>query len=85
VQKKILLTIPFVALLIATTVQADAATKYEHTQTGDFISWQLRSSNAYVAPETVGVQSDLYAKDPTRSHSDYYYLKGSCWDNGTCD
>jgi hypothetical protein len=38
-----------------------------------------------VAPETVGVQSDLYAKDPTRSHSDYYYLKGSCWDNGTCD
>jgi hypothetical protein len=84
-QKKIFLTIPLVALVIATTAQADAASKYQHMQTSDFMTRQLRSSNADVAPEKIGVQSDLNAEDPMNSPSDYYYMKGTCWDNGTCD
>lgn len=84
-QKKIFLTISFVALLVATTAQADAASTYRHARTSGFAVGQLRNSNAYDASKDIGSQPDFYASGAKASPSDYYYLKGSCWDNGTCD
>jgi hypothetical protein len=84
-QTKAFLTIPFVALVVAVTAQAAAASTYRHARTNEFAAEQLRHSNAYDASENIGSQSDFYARGATASPSDYYYLKGSCWDLGTCD
>jgi hypothetical protein len=80
--QKIFLAIPLVALVVALTAQADAASQYQRTRTKDLgvMSEQLRNNDAYVAPD-ISVQSDSFAKDAMAPH----YMQGSCWDLGTCD
>jgi len=75
--KKMSLTIPLVALAVAVTAQAAAASTHRHTRTSEFgvMSERVRNSNAYAAP----------AYDTTAAPYHFHYLKGSCWDLGTCD
>ena len=58
-QKKIL-TVLFIPLIAALTVQATAASEYRHTRTKDraVASEQLRNSNAYAAPDDIALQSN---------------------------
>jgi hypothetical protein len=59
-QKKFL-TILFIPLIAAITVQAAAASEHHHTRAKNraVISEQLRNSNAYAVPAGVATQTDM--------------------------
>jgi hypothetical protein len=58
--RKTILTLLFIPLIAAVTVQATAASERHDTRAKDraVASEQLRNSNAYAAPDDIAVQSN---------------------------